>query len=68
MINGLTAATNGLLKAEERFAESAARISRGDLSPQALVGVIVETHDFTAQAKTIRSLLETDRKVLDLLA
>jgi len=68
MINGLDSALQGLLQAEDRLAQAAERVSRGDFGAEALVNVKLQSHDFQAQAKNLKEMLESDKRLLDLLA
>lgn len=61
-------ATQGVLSAQERVATSAQRVSRGDVSTEAIVQTKLDATNLKAQVKGLKSIMELEESVLNILA
>jgi hypothetical protein len=68
MINALSSALAGLTRAREAFADSAHRISRGDIDAATLVDAKVDALDVRVQLKNLGAMMDREKEVLDILA
>lgn len=68
LIDSISTALQGLLRAEDKLAQTAERISKGDISADALVEAKLDANNVKLQAKNLKKMTEVEDDVLDILA
>ena len=68
MINSIGNALKALQRAEDRYSQSAERISKGDISAEALIESKQNATDVKVQAKNLAIQSKLEDQVLDILA
>lgn len=67
-MSAIQTALQGLINSGERLYKSADRIARGDVSAESMVDFKLAEHDSLAQMKALKSIADTEKHLLDIIA
>lgn len=66
--SSLQIALNGLLRSQERFAESATRVASGDIDADAIIQTKIDELDVKTQLSLFKRVSDLEDKLLDIIA